>query len=102
MIKVDRVVYKSLVPQQYLFELGFEGKMRAAQIYIINEAVKKELGASLVYTYDGKYWIRTSGGSYWKRGRHYYKFLTENVFNIIGVIEKDREKFRKFFFGGRK
>ena len=99
-VKMERVVYKNLVPSHYLIQLGYEGGMKAAEIYILNEGIRRQLRESLVYTYDGLYWTRASGGSGWKRGRHYMKFLTENLFNIIGIKPEDREKFKEFFFGG--
>ena len=44
------------------FVMVFNEQERSVDVYILNEGLRRKLRTPMVFTYDGKRWIKTSGG----------------------------------------
>lgn len=62
--------------KQYRVVVG--NTSRGATIYILNPAIARKFGTNCVFSYDGKTWIKTSGG------RSLSKFNTEGHSHVCG------------------
>lgn len=53
-------VYERVVQNMYKIVVGDQDG--GATIYILNEAIARKFRANCIFSYDGKKWIKTSGG----------------------------------------
>ena len=77
-------IYENVVPNMYKVVVGDQDG--GVTIHILNSAIAEKFRANCVFSYDGKKWIKTSGG----------KSLTmKEIAQILN--ERDFEKVKKFF-----
>ena len=54
--------YRHLKPNQYEIVATDEGGKICVQIYFLNELLRTKFRTPMVFSYDGKKWVKTAGG----------------------------------------
>ena len=76
--------YERVIPGKYKIVIGDQDG--GVTIYILDPAVARKFRANCVFSYDGKMWIKTSGG----------RSLSLKEISLI-LDGKDLQEIKKFF-----
>jgi len=71
--------------------MDFREDEKSVVICITNEDIRKKLRASCIYSYDGKEWIKTSGGR---------AVRTDKLIRLLAMTKTDEKAIKRYFRKG--